>query len=145
MDHHSRFSYSCAILSLAFYFTLTIASTEMASDRFRYTFEVHVINGFTDGSKPLIIHCKSKDDDLGEHSLKVGEDFRWHFKINIWFSTLFFCDFNWGQMSRTFNVFTFRKEGKFCSKTGNCYWLPTERGFYLSNDNFTWVKQYEWR
>ena len=37
----------------------------------------------------LTVHCKSKNDDLGEHVLRTGENYSWNFKENFWRSTLF--------------------------------------------------------
>ena len=46
--------------------------------------EVHIISGLKTTSPPLRLHCKSADDDLGIHVLRVGEDFNWHFDRNYW-------------------------------------------------------------
>ncbi|PKI36638.1 hypothetical protein CRG98_042964 [Punica granatum] len=37
------------------------------------------------------IHCKSKDDDLGTHEVGTGQSYSFHFKVNFWGTTLFFC------------------------------------------------------
>ncbi|KAK0602794.1 hypothetical protein LWI29_037004 [Acer saccharum] len=43
----------------------------------KYT--VHITNGFYYNEKPLVIHCWSEDDDLGEHTLwkDLGEHTLW--------------------------------------------------------------------
>ncbi|OVA05570.1 Plant self-incompatibility S1 [Macleaya cordata] len=43
----------------------------------------------------LTIHCKSADDDLGEHKLGYNQDFHWSFRQNFWQSTLFWCSMWW--------------------------------------------------
>lgn len=112
--------------------------------RFGLTYHVHIINGFENHSKSLIIRCRSKQDDLGIHNLKVGQEFSWHFKVNIDGSTLFYCDVEQGKQFKHFDAFTALIEGSNCADSGNCYWLVTEAGFYFSSDNFTWWKKFEW-
>ncbi|KAF6176262.1 hypothetical protein GIB67_023553 [Kingdonia uniflora] len=55
---------------------------------------IHVVNDLWPGT-PLIVHCKSKDDDLGEHSLDYQEAFSWHFRENFLGTTLFWCFMKW--------------------------------------------------
>ncbi|MCL7024594.1 hypothetical protein MKW94_006891 [Papaver nudicaule] len=43
----------------------------------------------------LTIHCKSKEDDLGEHRLAYGESFAWNFHQNFMRSTMFWCFMWW--------------------------------------------------
>ena len=45
----------------------------------------------------LALHCKSKDDDLGVKYLQFKETWWFHFRPNIWGTTLFFCSFQWDQ------------------------------------------------
>ncbi|CAI0413420.1 unnamed protein product [Linum tenue] len=52
---------------------------------------VHVSSELT-GGKVLLVHCKSKDDDLGIHNLTAGSEFTWKFKLDVWLrTTLFWC------------------------------------------------------
>ncbi|CAI0394811.1 unnamed protein product [Linum tenue] len=41
--------------------------------------------------KILIVHCQSKDTDLGAHALAVGASFHWSFGTNFFGGTLFWC------------------------------------------------------
>ncbi|KAK3221095.1 hypothetical protein Dsin_015065 [Dipteronia sinensis] len=43
----------------------------------------------------LTLHCKSKDDDLGEHKLPNSGKYMFQFRPNYWGTTLFFCSFAW--------------------------------------------------
>ncbi|KEH25284.1 putative plant self-incompatibility S1 [Medicago truncatula] len=45
----------------------------------------------------ITVHCKSKDDDLGDHTLMPGESYVFSFKpTHLPFkNTLFFCSFTW--------------------------------------------------
>ncbi|KAI3986366.1 hypothetical protein MKX01_002211 [Papaver californicum] len=57
---------------------------------------IHILVNVSNHIKPnLTIHCKSKDDDLGEHTLAYAEYFSWKFKVNIIFTTLFWCNMWW--------------------------------------------------
>ncbi|KAI9072127.1 hypothetical protein K1719_045904 [Acacia pycnantha] len=49
----------------------------------------------TNPPQRLTVHCKSKDDDIGEHKIRFGENFHFHFKPNVIPSTLFHCRFCW--------------------------------------------------
>ncbi|MBA0737321.1 hypothetical protein Gogos_010791, partial [Gossypium gossypioides] len=46
------------------------------------TWHVHVVNGLSNG-QILLVHCKSKDDDLGIHNLTAKTEFTWKFKPNF--------------------------------------------------------------
>lgn len=57
--------------------------------------EVHVLNHLPDNTNPLRLHCQSRDDDLGFHSISQQQDFNWHFCENFFHTTLFFCHLWW--------------------------------------------------
>ena len=46
----------------------------------------------------LILHCKSGDDDLGEHLIHYDSTFEWSFRPNIFRTTLFYCSFQWKEL-----------------------------------------------
>ncbi|KAI3469899.1 hypothetical protein Pfo_026562 [Paulownia fortunei] len=85
-------------------------------------YEVHIINSFNDNTDELIVHCKSGDDDLGEHFLDKGDDWHWKFRVNFFRSTLFFCHVQWGEFEKRF----------------------TEEGIYFSCDDKNYVKKHIW-
>ncbi|KAL0378828.1 UNVERIFIED_CONTAM: hypothetical protein Sradi_3188300 [Sesamum radiatum] len=58
-------------------------------------FTVHVVNNLSNNMSALLIHCASKDDDLGNHTLYVNDDFHWRSHMNFSVSTMFFCRFQW--------------------------------------------------
>ncbi|CAI0394850.1 unnamed protein product [Linum tenue] len=52
---------------------------------------VQVINQLS--SKVLIVHCASKDDDLGAHAVEINVAFQWSFNtIQVGGATLFWCN-----------------------------------------------------
>lgn len=111
---------------------------------FGLRYHVYIINGFENHSKSLLIHCRSKQDDLGKHELKHGQEYTWSFKVNIDGSTLFYCNIRQGKALKHFVAFSAVVEGSDCADTGKCYWLVTEAGFYFSSDNFTWWRKFGW-
>ncbi|EYU27292.1 hypothetical protein MIMGU_mgv1a026865mg, partial [Erythranthe guttata] len=103
-------------------------------------YEVHIVNKLPINSTfPLNIHCASKDDDLGNHTLNLNDDFNWHFKMNYGLSTMFFCRFKWGSKDQAHEVFNkhiaFYCEGYNEKADGNiCLWSIKEDGFWISNE-----------
>lgn len=65
---------------------------------------LHVVNKLSTGHI-LFLHCKSKDDDLGTHYLRVGSEFSWGFTPNYWGTTLFWCYMRTNKAHAAFNVF----------------------------------------
>ncbi|KEH27013.1 putative plant self-incompatibility S1 [Medicago truncatula] len=48
----------------------------------------------------MTVHCKSKNDDLGFHTIMFGQSYVFSFKpivFPIFIATLFFCSFTWPQ------------------------------------------------
>lgn len=41
------------------------------------------------------VQCKSRDNDLGPRTLLKGESFTFKFKVNLFGTTKFFCNFQW--------------------------------------------------
>lgn len=108
---------------------------------------VYVTNDFS-GGKRLTVHCKSKDDDLGEHSLGVKETFEWNFYSNIWGTTLFWCNMGWyddkGKLVQgRFDIYKAKRDETRCVK--RCHWRIFEHGLYsYSSITDTWDHMYDW-
>lgn len=107
-------------------------------------FEVYIRNGLPQSSpNPLTIHCYSKDDDLGFHTLKPSQFFKWDFSMNLFSTTLYSCSFVWGSKKISFEVFNAYLTPK-CENTlpafySTCTWRVTESAFYLDE-----VKLHVW-
>ncbi|KAF3457607.1 hypothetical protein FNV43_RR02265 [Rhamnella rubrinervis] len=76
------------------------------------------------------VHCQSADNDLGVHYLGYGEAVSWSFNINIWDTTLFFCDIVWGRLAKA-HIDVFTAENRFNCRNVECNWLILPKGFYL--------------
>ncbi|XAR48896.1 hypothetical protein NMG60_11031877 [Bertholletia excelsa] len=93
------------------------------------------------------IHCKSKDDDLGNHILNNGQEFSWKFKTNFIGSTLFFCDFTWGFKPTSFAVYDRNIDPDYRNDSAtqlHCFWEARLDGFYPRRDNQKWRKINNW-
>ncbi|KAE7997939.1 hypothetical protein FH972_002525 [Carpinus fangiana] len=91
---------------------------------------VDVFNGFQ--NQTLSIRCQSEDDDLGIQHIPVNGEFQWHFRINYWGTTLYFCYMWWSGGHRRLDVFW--ADNKFivddCGDS-DCRWMGKEDGIYL--------------
>lgn len=98
-----------------------------AEDIFKFKTKVQIINNL---SLPLelTLHCKSKNDDKGEHTLKVGQDYVFGFKPNLVFAvTLYFCNFRW-PADPSFHYFDIYIQARDESKCKFCSWKVFEAG-----------------
>lgn len=93
--------------------------------------KVHLV--ITNGGVPnLAVHCKSKNNDLGFHSLGPGESFYFEFKPNVLLkSTLFFCSFQWPGQFHYFDVYVQPRDDDRCRH--NCLWSVGRDGMCLFN------------
>ncbi|KAL0349990.1 UNVERIFIED_CONTAM: S-protein2 [Sesamum radiatum] len=97
-------------------------------------FTVHVVNNLPNNMSTLLIHCASKDDDMGNHTLYVNDDFHWRFHVNFWVSTMFFCRFQWDSKNVAHEVFN-KRLGSLCENGEDniCLWSVKEDGFWIDN------------
>ncbi|KAK9291321.1 hypothetical protein L1049_019266 [Liquidambar formosana] len=98
--------------------------------------------------RPLTLHCKSKDDDLGRHVLQHWKEYSWAFRVNFWQTTLFWCNFQWHLQRNilvegSFKIYEARKDQERCQKS--CIWILRQEGLYLKDTNrHGWFKIYRW-
>lgn len=91
---------------------------------------IYIYNDLSqDTTLPLVFHCKSGDTDFGNKTLLVGQSFHWNFKSNVFGTTLYSCQFQWGLRKRDFVVFD------ASWKDRNTYnYVVRNEGFYSNND-----------
>nr|KJB26087.1 hypothetical protein B456_004G224600 [Gossypium raimondii] len=96
------------------------------------TWHLHVVNGLSNG-RILLVHCKSKDDDLGIHNLTADTEFTWKFKPNFFGGTLFWCYMAHSNFHAAFDAF--RENDDFFQECnyGDCIWTAKDDGIYLRN------------
>ncbi|XP_002523927.2 S-protein homolog 2 [Ricinus communis] len=116
------------------------------ADGLCFKFRVHIIDGFSNNNNPLLLHCWSLDDDLGNHTLYIGGDFNFKFGLKVFGGkTRFTCSFNWGAKHQQIDVFRDNIEASLCCVgDDNCYWRTQDDGIYFSVDNQNWSKSVDW-
>ncbi|EYU37414.1 hypothetical protein MIMGU_mgv1a020317mg, partial [Erythranthe guttata] len=66
---------------------------------------VSVYNNLPENTPPMLLHCQSKNDRLGYHTLAKGENFDFDF-CPVW-RTLFFCHVWWNGKDIAFDVYSY--------------------------------------
>lgn len=105
MDHPRLLLLSVALLLCTF----GISESSILSARL-----LRMINDFPNNTV-VTVHCLSGDDDLRTHYLAYKKNFTFKFRVNIIGSTLFYCNFRWGDRSEWFDIFDNKK-----TSTGDC-------------------------
>uniref|UniRef100_A0A3Q7I985 S-protein homolog n=1 Tax=Solanum lycopersicum TaxID=4081 RepID=A0A3Q7I985_SOLLC len=133
------------MLGLACYL-MTLISIIQPDDYFEKIYNIHIINGFTNNSSvPLVVWCISSDNvDLGGRALQERDEFSWSVKSTFWKNTKFLCTMKFDNQRRSFQAFQRRRDIQRCYPTRECFWLVKEDGFYYSNDEIYWRKDFNW-
>ncbi|KAI4294806.1 hypothetical protein MLD38_037813 [Melastoma candidum] len=100
-----------------------------------------LINNAIPEAPQLTVHCRSGDDDLGYHVLSLTDSYDFHFKPNFWGRTLFYCQFNWLNESRYFDIYIQKRDYSRCSAL--CIWWIKSEGPCYGVDPATCVP-YPW-
>ncbi|KAK7275335.1 hypothetical protein RIF29_16448 [Crotalaria pallida] len=81
---------------------------------------------------PFKIHCQSGDDDLDIHMVPNHGQYSFHFKPDIFNTTLFFCDIKWDDLVELqFDVYRAKRDRKRCPT--ECLWEVKYEGVYGLN------------
>ncbi|PIA27380.1 hypothetical protein AQUCO_07800013v1 [Aquilegia coerulea] len=99
----------------------------------------------------LTVHCKSKDNDLGEHNIDFHQSYNWSFKNS--FGTLFWCRIWWYDHHHLVwlnnDMFDVRLASRDCVDDGidkymHCIRRAQWDGIYFSHWNGSFTKMYDW-
>uniref|UniRef100_A0A7N1A2F1 S-protein homolog n=1 Tax=Kalanchoe fedtschenkoi TaxID=63787 RepID=A0A7N1A2F1_KALFE len=75
------------------------------------------------------IHCKSKDNDMGEHTLWNGMHTTFSFRRNVFGKTYFWCDVFSNNKWEVFDAFVDKRDFYRCYKDHcDCKWAITSKG-----------------
>ncbi|KAJ4850196.1 hypothetical protein Tsubulata_027131 [Turnera subulata] len=133
----------CFVAAIFFQFLATANGWSPFCTKTKFT--VHVVDGLSSNAQPLLLHCWSRDQDLGNHTLYIGGDFFFHFRQRFFPPpTRFQCDMNWGPKHLQVTVFDKDRVKDDCCKTGTCFWRAQDDGIYYSNSNSSYFKVYAW-
>ncbi|PIA30175.1 hypothetical protein AQUCO_05700106v1 [Aquilegia coerulea] len=87
----------------------------------------------------LTIHCKSKNDDLGQHIIHYKKNWNWNFQLNLWFTTLFWCNAEWVNPATkkvvSASFVAYEREHMLKDWTSQCFeciWSMRKDGLYHS-------------
>ncbi|PIN10420.1 hypothetical protein CDL12_11926 [Handroanthus impetiginosus] len=110
---------------------------------FAQPFYVHVIDNIN-SKDPLLLHCASGDDELGNHTLYNNGVFNFKFCETFFHRTLFFCRFRWTWKSIAVDVY--KSKSRFDCSSFHCFWSARTDGIYFSglNPPKNWTKRYSW-
>ncbi|CAN1199958.1 S-protein homolog 3 [Linum perenne] len=126
-------STACSITITAL-MIMIMASTTTTTTEAQIVKSVDVtITNWLDDRLDLSVHCKSKNDDLGQQVLPSKQSWGWHFIPNFFGKTLYFCSFNWAGNAdglKYFDVYKQKRDHNLCS---DCKWVVTQRGPCMFN------------
>ncbi|CAN0897800.1 S-protein homolog 1 [Linum grandiflorum] len=91
---------------------------------------VHVINELSK-SKPLLVHCKSKDDDMGIHWVGPNGEYEWRFKPKIFGNTLFWCHVKKRDKEIVYKAYWEDNHDNDRQYMDHVRWVAKEDGLYL--------------
>lgn len=139
-------------VALSFIVFMFIIQQPESLSSYGITYEVAIYNGFSGNSSlPLVIWCNEvgeEEGDMGSRPLQEGDDFSWNVKITFWklisSANAFSCTMKWDQRRKKFEPFRERRDRSRCGAVRKCLWLVKEDGFYFSNDENNWVKDFTW-
>lgn len=87
---------------------------------------VRVVNKLGSGLI-MNIHCQSHDNDLGYLAVPDGLEVEWKFSVNIWGTTLFYCDVQWDNSNwHHFVAYSYEWYSNSCQT--ECSWLISKDG-----------------
>ncbi|KAK0599009.1 hypothetical protein LWI29_001504 [Acer saccharum] len=102
-------------------------------------------NSFKLNAKSLYIHCRSKDNNIGQHWLAVGQTIAWSFHRHELSKskTVFHCYAQWGNKIKRFNAYEFDSTTKHRRyDEGRVTWFLGENGLRavetVPKDNKEW-------
>ncbi|PQM40783.1 uncharacterized protein Pyn_12236 [Prunus yedoensis var. nudiflora] len=141
---------SRSILVLVAMVVLTLDQTSLqVSAWLGGTVYLRTTNQLEPSNAIVTVHCKSGDDDLGDHLVALGETYKFTFKNNSWDTTLFFCNFDWVSsslgklLSSIFDIYKAKRYQERCLH--HCNWLILETGLYsYTLRTKFWENLYSW-
>ncbi|KAK9288464.1 hypothetical protein L1049_016921 [Liquidambar formosana] len=98
---------------------------------------LRITNDLGRGSNPTL-HRKSRDDDLGEHTLPYRGYFKFAFRPNFAGTTLYYCSFKWKGGFHYFDIYIELTHRDICGSS--CWWVVRPNGPCLRDSQ---TRQYD--
>ncbi|CAI9285363.1 unnamed protein product [Lactuca saligna] len=138
------------IHKLFIFYISTFSIASIAHACFAPHWDVYVTNTISDN---IVAHIKSKNDDLGNHTIPFNGNYHWSFCEALFGKTLFYAYFWWGSRFQTLALFDEKLEEAYCFiedlRDQYCYWFVKPDGFYISvspdpnGDNVHFIKPWQ--
>nr|KYP61482.1 hypothetical protein KK1_015972 [Cajanus cajan] len=90
----------------------------------------------------MYLHCRSKDDDLGQHVLAVGKDQEWSFRDNIGDTTLFWCTLDAASWEFKFEIYSAKRDTKCTSQCNRS--IRSDGAYFWNQLDQVWEKRFSW-
>ncbi|OAY40726.1 self-incompatibility protein S1 [Manihot esculenta] len=95
-----------------------------------------VITNKLGNGRTMNIHCRSRDDDLGHHSVADGSKIFWKFSVNFWGTTLFYCNVKWDDSKwHGFIAYSYERDSDRCER--ECIWKISADGLLYKYNEVT--------
>ncbi|KAL4576493.1 hypothetical protein LXL04_012588 [Taraxacum kok-saghyz] len=110
------------------------------------TWQIYVINVIPED---IVVHIKSRDDDLGNHTISSKGNYNWSFCEDVFGRTRFYGNFWWGSDFQNLALFDNEVRG-VCAPSKQdynyCYWSVSPNGFWVSaHQDGGWVLKKTWK
>ncbi|GMI70159.1 hypothetical protein like AT1G04645 [Hibiscus trionum] len=105
-------------LSIILLLSLTSLSAVSGNIIVPHKAQVLIYNDLTPRTD-LIVHCKSKNDDLGVQHIAYGNYYEFDFRPSVLRNTLFHCTFQWNGTTNRFDIYVQVRDQLFCD---HCVW-----------------------
>lgn len=102
---------------------------------------LHFINEIPNSQ--ITLRCRSKEDDLGFHTLKTHDDYHFKFCQQFFGRTLYACDVKWADKKASFHGFDIELGQEWCVEYV-CKWTMMPDGIYFTVKKNRLVKRYNW-
>ena len=111
---------------------LTYSIASQAEGCFMKRWNIFVTN---DMYSDIFVHVRSKDDDLGNHTIPTKANYNFSFCDNFFGKSVFHGDFRWGPRSQSLDLIDDDIRPICALSKGSdehCYWSVRADGFYVS-------------
>lgn len=95
-----------SLTSLSMLFRVFLALHVDETTSVPHQFKVHIEDGIEDVEDNLVVHCWSRNKDVGTRVLKSNMDFSWTFRDMWWPGkhAVYYCEFHWNNCFQRLQV-----------------------------------------